>query len=482
MFFTDPQRLTSTATAKRFNPDLYACDIGEAAGKPTCSLSDVTPDHNGGESANVQGVVSGASENGNVIYYVATGVLAEGATPGADNLYVAQREGSEWATRFIATLSPEDSWDWGIEPANPRGPQQLNLSDRVSPSGQYLAFMSKQSLTGYDNTDVNEGPGFDEPENAVKHADEEVFLYNTAEGGTTKCVSCNPSHARPRGVFDTKTSGEGDGLLVDRVRAWESEIPGVDHWLAGSLPAWTRESRTEALYQSNYLDDKGRLYFMSADPLTPAAATERRKETIGSTVKEVGVENVYQYEPGGVGSCTEASGCISQISEGTANHESSFIDATSNGSNVFFATTDKSVPQDKDTALDIYDARECSEGCLAPVEPVEQNCQSTEECRPGSFPPPSNQVPASTTFVGPGNVLHNVPTGEVLPSKSSQPAAPNNAAKLAAALKKCRKMPHKTKTQKHKRAKCEAQAKKKYPVKAPKKASKKASKARRGGR
>ena len=254
----------------------------------------------------------------------------------------------------------------------------------MSPSGQYLAFMSKQPLTGYDNTDVNEGPGEGEEPTAVKHADEEVFLYNTSEGGKTKCISCDPTGARPRGVFDTLNAGEGGGLLVDRGRSWRSDTLGVDHWLAGSLPRWTRESRTEALYQSQYLDDTGRLYFMSADPLTPAAATELRKETIGSSVKEVGVENVYQYEPGGIGSCAVAAGCISQISEGTAGRESSFVDATANGSNVFFVTTDRSVPQDKDTAVDIYDARECSEGCLEPVESEESNCETTESCRPGN--------------------------------------------------------------------------------------------------
>ena len=58
----------------------------------------------------------------------------------------------------------------------------------VSPDGEYLAFMSDRSLTGYDNVDANP---------AAKGArDEEVYLYD-ASTKLLVCASCNPNGEPP---------------------------------------------------------------------------------------------------------------------------------------------------------------------------------------------------------------------------------------------------------------------------------------------
>ena len=73
-------------------------------------------------------------------------------------------------------------------------------------------------------------------------------------------------------------------------------------WPATSR-AGPRRRLTSALFQSRYLSDEGRLYFNSPDNLVPAAKN--------------GKEDVYEYEPSGVGSCQSASGgCVSLISGG----------------------------------------------------------------------------------------------------------------------------------------------------------------------
>ncbi|MGC2223901.1 MAG: hypothetical protein WA624_16915, partial [Methylocella sp.] len=61
VFFTDGARLTMNAGATAGRPDLYECEIVEAAGKLGCVLTDLTPAGSGG---GVQGVVVGASEDG----------------------------------------------------------------------------------------------------------------------------------------------------------------------------------------------------------------------------------------------------------------------------------------------------------------------------------------------------------------------------------------------------------------------------------
>ncbi len=82
VFFTDTQQLTTGSGASNDAPDLYECQILETEGKPSCQLSDLTP-ANGSESAGVNGVVLGASEDGSYVYFVADGILGDGAQHGA---------------------------------------------------------------------------------------------------------------------------------------------------------------------------------------------------------------------------------------------------------------------------------------------------------------------------------------------------------------------------------------------------------------
>jgi hypothetical protein len=472
VFFTDRQRLTPDSTTETGGaetmgkPDLYECEIVEVAGKLTCELTDLTVDHNNGEHAAVQYFLFGASEDGSTLYLVAQGVLAENkngngeaARAGGDNLYELHFDGAKWTTTFIATLAGEDSPEWeGGKLAD-----TAYLTARVSPDGRYLAFMSAAPVTGYDNVDAS---------TAAKGArDEEVFLYDSSTA-TLRCVSCNPSGGRPAGVLDIAESGEGVGLLVDRRKVW-GEV-GHEHWLAGSIPGWTSESATYALFQSRALSDQGRVFFNSPDSLVPAAKN--------------GKEDVYEYEPSGVGSCQSASGgCVSLISGGGSDRESAFLEATPDGSNVFFLTETRLLPQDTDTAFDIYDARECSEAspCLTPPESPPVPCAEVETCRPAEPAQPILGKPAVGTgaFTGPANPVTHVPIAkqETKARKTSKPLS--RARKLKRALKRCHKRHvHSTK----KRKACQRRAGHRYGRHAAKKSTtrlgKRKARARRNGR
>jgi hypothetical protein len=503
IFFTDTQRLTPDSTAAPEGhgigaappqPDLYECEVVETGGKLACNLRDLTVDHNGGESAAVQGSVLGVSEDGSYVYLVADGVLGngteEGAAPGncrsfrsaatvppagtTCNLYVLHESGGSWTTKFIARLSSEDAPDW-LNPNHLRA-ALVNQTSRVSPNGNFLAFMSDRSLTGYDNTDVNEETG--------RHADEEVFLYDATSSTPLRCASCDPSGARPRGILDTPLGGEGKGLAVDRPGIWAFEpLPsgvdvngGVAHWLAANVPGWTPTSTFESRNQARYLTDDGRVFFNSADPLVPQVSVPTRPETISGKTAQVGVENVYEYERNGTGSCARETGCVSLISDGSSPHESAFLDASTTGSDVFLLTAAPLVPQsDHDPELDVYDARECGASqCVPPPPPPSQQCEETVSCRPGSSSPQTFVAPPSSALSGAGNLVP--PKNGVKPITVKKLT---RAQMLAKALKACGKLPHKTRAQKHKQAKCRAQAKKKYGPKQkakPKKKSKKQGK------
>src|SRR6185312_6160435 len=127
-----------------------------------------------------------------------------------------------------------------------------------------------------------------------------------------------------------------------------------------------------------------------------------------------GTEDVYEYEPAGVGDCTTAhptfgersGGCVSLISAGTSAEESAFLDASESGGDVFFLTAEKLLPQDVDSAEDIYDAHVCSEQtpCLRTPVPAPA-CTTADACRVAPAPQPAAfGSPASATFSGAGNV------------------------------------------------------------------------------
>ena len=462
VFFTDKQRLTEGATAEKEagDEDLYECEMLETPSGLECELHDLTSGVlRAGEHAGVQGFVLGASEDGSSVYLVAKGVLAAGengngeaAIPGQQNLYRLHDQGKSWAATFIATLSSEDFPDWRGGGADSNSAFQ---TARVSPDGQYLAFMSEQSLTGYDNEDISsDHPG--------EKMDEEVFLYDAHTASLT-CVSCDPTGARPRGVLDTYEGGEGIGLLVDRHSIWN------ERWLAGSIPGWTPQSLTGALYQSRYLSNDGRLFFDDADALLAAVTTPTRSEQVAGRQQQVGVENVYEYEPTGVGSCVSASGgCVSLLSSGNSPEESAFLEATPEGEDVFFLTAAQLLPQDTDTAFDIYDARVCTPGspCLGPPPQSPSGCSEADACRPGSPPAQTPDGPSgSASYTGPGNI--SPPAEHEAKATKTVVKAPTRAQQLAKALAVCRRQHPRSKSR---REGCEARAQKQYGPIAKKKA------------
>jgi hypothetical protein len=433
VLFTDGQRLTADATAKEGRADLYLCRVSVVAGKLACALEDLTVDR-GNEAAAVQGDVLGVGDAGRFVYFVANGALPgvagavqgdcedapnpwETAESSVCNLYV--RDVDAGVTRLVAVVANRDAPDWRAHGGSGLG----EMTSRVSPGGRWLAFMSSRSLTGFDNRDAVSGV-----------RDAELFLFDRAAGSLV-CVSCDRSGARPVGVFDPPARGGGPApLLVDRQENWQEQ------WLAGSVPGWTNVDLTRALYQSRYLSDSGRLFFDSP---------------VGLVVGDVnGLEDVYEFEPAGVGGCGVVSGCVGLLSGGVSDQESAFVDASSSGDDVFFLTAARLASSDVDSALDVYDAHVCSSaapcaGGGVVVSPPA--CSTADSCRAAPAGQPDVfGAPASSTFSGPGS---SAPAGAV----KAPVRRLTRAQKLARALAACRKKRHP-----RERARCRRLAQRRY--------------------
>jgi hypothetical protein len=294
--------------------------------------------------------LAGQSDDLSHVYFVDTAVLtgeeenSEGETAqnGSKNLY-------SWlsgAIHYVATLSAEDSGsamvaDWDVTPAN--------RTAEASSDGRYLAFMSQATLTGYDNTgpcEENSGTGTFKQTRCP-----EVFVYDS-ETAKLHCVSCKFSNGPPLG--------------------WS---------------VLRRPLGPVFLKQPRYMTNTGRLFFDTEDSLVPGDTNE-------------GVEDVYEWEPAGVGSCQRAEGCTSLISGGREGVDSNFLAADASGDNVFFTTRDRLVEADTDDLTDLYDAR-VEGGFPGESELGPRPCQG-EGCLLLA-PPRSEPPPPSATFNDPGN-------------------------------------------------------------------------------
>jgi hypothetical protein len=314
----------------------------------SAECEDLTEDESEVSKGGFQGII-GQSEDLSHVYFVDSAVLTGGkendqgakAQAGQKNLYAWQ----EGTTVFVATLLADDSaetiGDWVAPP--------VQRTAEASPNGRWVVFQSQASLTGYDNT----GPCkvVSGTEQVVDGPCVEVYLYDSAEGALI-CASCRGSNERPLG-------GSALTLMLNP---------------EGSLP------------QPRYLLDSGRLYFDSKDSLSPLDTND-------------GVEDVYQFEPQGMGSCEIESGCISLISAGRQGVDSNFLAADATGNNVFFTTRDQLIAADTDELVDLYDAR-VNGGFPSP--PTVGECQG-EGCQ--QMPPvPSEPTPTSPGVTDPGNV------------------------------------------------------------------------------
>lgn len=447
VFFTDTAALTPESAQRAVqesvhNPaDLYECEMVEEAGRLKCDLKDLTALPSRG-SAEILNIAPGISEDGAYVYFVANGALTPSAeqgnceatqTPRAEqrcNLYLWH----EGRITLIARLSGEDTGDWGspsgfmgVNDVEPR-PDLAGVTAGVSPHGEYFAFMSKMSPTGYDNVDASA--------QAKGARDEEVYLYD-ARSRLLVCASCNSS-GPSLGTHDIERSGEGHGLVVDRRGNWTGQ------YLAGSIPGWTPVGPERAIRQPRYLSDSGRLFFNSPDGLVADAKN--------------GKQDVYEYEPDGVGSCTQEVGCVSLISSGTALQESAFLDTSESGDDVFFVTAQPLVGADHDTDFDVYDARVCTQAspCPSAEAPATGTCETSHACSPVTSSPPAVVLPASSTAQSTGNVL-GFSEREPPRTPPVKPKPLTRQQKLAKAVRQCRH-----KRNRARRASCERQARKLY--------------------
>jgi hypothetical protein len=264
------------------------------------------------------------------------GVL--GASADGNSVYFQDATGLElWHAGLTTTVAE------GVDAATASNYPPSTGAARVSSDGLHLAFLSKAELTGFDNLDAD-----------TKQPVEELYVYGSAAGGgapSLTCASCNPTGERPTGP---------------------ASVPGV-----------LRNGSTHA-YRPRVLSADGlRLFFETEDGIW-------EKDTNKAP-------DVYEWEAAGAGGCTRPFGCVAPISIGKLG--ASLIDASADGTDVYFLTVNSLVTADPEGSADLYDAR--VGGGFSTVDTeiicVGDNCQSLpgepEDPTPGTLFPKAGNPP-----------------------------------------------------------------------------------------
>jgi hypothetical protein len=411
IFLTDDQKLTVDSTAESGKPDLYEYDVE----KPQAQrLTDLTVDASA--VANVLGV-SGASEDGSYVYFVADGVLAENenthhakAALGKANLYM--RHGG--TATFIATLDAEggDQCDWTA----------WCLTARVSQNGEYIAFDSIDPITGYDNTPVKPTAcNFlitEKPGSTAEDPCMEAYRYAAASGahGELTCATCNP-RGRPEAEF-----------------SW------------AIVPQAYRQGPVTGGYQvaiDHPMANTGQFFFETEEALV--AADEN-----GVTHNSV---DVYEYAGG-----EETTAQYHLISTGKSGTASEFLGASADGSNVFISTAESLVRADTRNGYDIYDVRVNGGFASQNEQVLPPACKGEGDCRSPLSEAPAQSSAGSAALFGAGD-LAPPPQQQPSPPVNEQAKKPPRRQMLERALRTCRgRYRHKPK----RRVGCERTAHKRY--------------------
>ena len=146
-----------------------------------------------------------------------------------------------------------------------------------------------------------------------------------------------------------------------------------------------------------------RVFFESSDDLAPGDTDSR--------------PDVYEWEAQGEGNCATAPGCQSLISGGREGG-ASFLDASADGSDVYFLTEESLVRSDPGS-IDVYDARagggfpepETPLACLA--DACQQLPAPPEDPTPGTLAPNSGNPPQKYYSSGKAKKKRRCPKGKV---------------------------------------------------------------------
>jgi hypothetical protein len=334
------------------------------------------------------------SEDFNVIYFASGEALPNSGAPQGGGVYRF-----DMTTRTLRFMFAGNT---GYETG-----KQSSFTHTVSPDGRYYYFDAREVFAvpggGEDlrlATTVYKG-----------RASEQLYRYDSVEN-VVECVSCaSPFDPGPKLGVENDGGEEGGGS------------PSV-------LPVISANG------DYAFFDTPAALVPQDLDGEIPPSTSTTEAVIVGPSPSW----DIYEWRKDGVDGCAQVQGCVSLITPGTDGVSVSLIGTTPSGSDVFFNTYSSLLPQDKDTAGDVYDAR-IDGGFPVAASPLE--CEGDACSTPAGSP--IDATPSSLTFTGTGNVI---PPAPVVSAKAKAKKKTSKCAKAKRCVKKRKR--RKTKAKSHK--------------------------------
>jgi hypothetical protein len=259
---------------------------------------------------------------------------------------------------------------------------------------------------------VREVLGTSENDDYIYYVNSEEKLELWHDGASTQ-ITAAPISNLASGPIAAEVTPDGHSIVFmqeetagirPRVEVYNAET-GTSH-CASCTPLGTQgglqESNFENVYQPRWISTDGsRVFFVSYEGLVPQDVNEE--------------QDVYEWERPGTGGCTESGGCVYLLTGGTSVGQSSFLDASESGGDVFIVTRANLVGSDEDGAFDAYDVR-----LGAQHPPALSQCTGTG-CQGIPSAPPIFATPSSVTFEGVGNFAPPAKETKAKPKPKKKP-------------------------------------------------------------
>jgi hypothetical protein len=229
---------------------------------------------------------------------------------------------------------------------------------------------------------------------------EQVYRYDSSEH-IIQCMSCASAFNPEPKLLSLFANGEetGTGLGVDDVPEVTMASENGDEVFFDSLSALVpSDVDGEIDFEGEEYEGHSSFYY------SPSS-------------------DVYEWRRDGINGCAHAQGCLSLISSGQGGHKVMLLGTTKSGHDVFFTTNAQLVGQDKDTSMDVYDAR-VDGGVAEAARPVE--CEGDACSTP--FAAPNDLTPSSATFQGAGDALSAI-VPQTQPKQKTNPRSKKRKAK-----------------------------------------------------
>jgi len=352
---------------------LYRWDLNQPEGQ---RLVDLTVDHEPGDglAPKFKGLIE-ASDDGNVVYFIARGQIVSGAPTPPDEGLKLYRWRWNGGAPDVEYLGPYVStWINGTAKYPPSGtpyyqdldPNVSNFNVRVTPDGRYLMITSRLR---YD---------------PIADRDDDVDAYRWDEEGGWLCVSCQepgtPSAGNVNSMFLYTT-------LTDRI------VPMAAY----------------GAHDVSISADGKRIVFSTPDALLPqdvngnVSCPETYNES--SYYRAYTCQDIYEWYDGR----------LSLLSTGTGS-DPFILAGTDAKGDVFFETRQRLVGWDLDDGVDIYTVR--AGGGFAEPAPQPPGCEG-ESCRGAGTTTTAGSGAGTAVFEGPGDSTAR-PTGQTCPKGKRQ--------------------------------------------------------------